>query len=89
LQTVHRNTSSGVHFFPSGSDLTYKALGAKLYALALSSAGASPDNQSLAYSNLGTVMGVIDTYDMLARLRVDLGAAGQDMYLIGALVESD
>ena len=133
-------TFSGVHFYPSGSDLTYKALGAKLYALNLSSGrsfqvslnlpsgvridtitfyfidnsgqdisfagryyypqtgsysdkvtgssdGASSSNRTVTYSNLGAVMGVMDTYDMVSRLRVELGAEGQDMYLIGAKVE--
>ena len=32
-------------------------------------------------------MGVFDTYDMVARLRVVLGVEGQDMYLVGAKVE--
>jgi hypothetical protein len=133
-------TFSGVHFYPSGSDLTYKALGAKLYALALSSgrsfqvsldlpsgvhietinfyfkdnsaqdilfagryyypptgsysdpltgstSGASASNQTITYSNLAAVMGVFDTYDMVSRLRVELGAEGQDLLLIGAKVE--
>ena len=37
LSAVQVKTFTGVHFYPSGSDLTYRVLGAKTYALALSS----------------------------------------------------
>ena len=133
-------TFSGVNFYPSGSDLTYKALGAKLYALSLSSGrsfqvsldlpsgvsidkitvyfkdnsnqdisfagryyfpqtggysdpltgsstGASTGNRTITYSNLRTVMGIIDTYTMVSRLRVVLGVEGQEHLLVGAKVE--
>lgn len=37
VSAVQIKTFTGVHFYPSGSNLTYRASGAKLYALALSS----------------------------------------------------
>ncbi len=139
-QTNPTKTISGINFYPSGSDLTYRALGAKLYALALSSgrsfqtslnlptnvyinkitfyfkdnnaanitftgryyfpltgdyhdpvngssSGASASYRTVTFSDIGSTMGVFDSYDMVARLRVVLGVEGQDMYLVGAKVE--
>ena len=139
-RTNPTKTISGINFYPSGSSLTYRALGAKLYALALSSgrsfqaslnlptnihinkitfyfkdnnaanitftgryyfplvgdyhdpvngssSDASTSIRTITFSDIGSVMGVFDTYDMVARLRVVLGVEGQDMYLVGAKVE--
>lgn len=133
-------TISGIHFYPSGSSLTYRVLGAKLYALALSggrsfqvslnlptdiyinkitfyfidnstenisfigryyfpitgdyedpvngnSSDASANIRTITFSDIGNVMGVFNASNMVARLRVVLGVAGQDMYLVGAKVE--
>ncbi len=133
-------TISGINISPTGSSLTYRALGAKLYALVLSSGrsfqvglnlpanihinkitfyfkdnsdqnisftgryyfpltgnyldpvnGSSSDTsdgiRTVTFSDIGSAMGVFDTYDMVARLRVVLGIEGQNMYLVGAKVE--
>jgi len=52
-----------------------------------SSIGATTEIRTISFSNISTVMGVMDTYDMVSRLRAEIGAAGTDMYLVGATVE--
>ena len=133
-------TFSGVHFASSGSDLTYRALGAKLYALGLatnrsfqvslnlpsgvhihkitfyfvddsvddlalfgryyyptsgsysdrvsgSSYGDLAGVRTFTFSDISIVMGVLDSYDMVSRLRVSPGAASDELLLVGATVE--
>jgi hypothetical protein len=41
----------------------------------------------LTIADIGTVMGIFDSDDMISRLRVVFGTAGTTQYLIGAQVE--